>query len=247
MSFSVNSSRKVYRSFFVRMQNLHQTTGHVPHYDEMQIVGHLHFHTQERKKSRSGGCWVLHVHMNWKIVMFSLLYLWHMFFMMRHVIWFYHHFAIGFMLQHLEHANIISKHLMWPNWDKIDHILKIAMFQAMMIFEYSLVEYLMFIDISLLHSTRSENLLIVNWKLNIHVPSCCKNGFGYVLWSLLSKDSRVKLFEPWKTTKAQVEWRLWIDVTVTLFCSFEWELACRSVSPCVSSKLDQHASIWRQQ
>nr|XP_022321361.1 aryl hydrocarbon receptor nuclear translocator-like protein 1 isoform X2 [Crassostrea virginica] len=68
----VNSSRKVYRSFFVRMQNLHQTTGHVPHYDAMQIVGHLHFHTQDRKKARSvlNENWLVGVcrpvsHQNW--------------------------------------------------------------------------------------------------------------------------------------------------------------------------------------
>lgn len=49
----VNMSRKVNRSFFLRMLNLQQGSGTAPHYDEMKIVGHLHYHTQDKKKVRS--------------------------------------------------------------------------------------------------------------------------------------------------------------------------------------------------
>lgn len=50
----VNMSRKVNRSFFLRMLNLQHGSGTAPHYDEMKIVGHLHYHTQDKKKVRSG-------------------------------------------------------------------------------------------------------------------------------------------------------------------------------------------------
>lgn len=49
----VNMSRKVNRSFFLRMLNLQHGSGTAPHYDEMKIVGHLHYHTQDKKKVRS--------------------------------------------------------------------------------------------------------------------------------------------------------------------------------------------------
>ncbi|XP_048738725.1 neuronal PAS domain-containing protein 2-like isoform X2 [Ostrea edulis] len=50
---AVNSARKVHRSFFVRMQNLQHVSENTPRFEEMRIVGHLHYHAQDRKKVRS--------------------------------------------------------------------------------------------------------------------------------------------------------------------------------------------------
>ncbi|XP_062586478.1 uncharacterized protein LOC134248068 [Saccostrea cucullata] len=49
----VHSSRKVKRSFFVRMQNLNHVSGNTPKYEEMRINGHVYFHTHDKKKDRS--------------------------------------------------------------------------------------------------------------------------------------------------------------------------------------------------
>ncbi|XP_061184397.1 basic helix-loop-helix ARNT-like protein 1 [Saccostrea echinata] len=49
----VHSSRRVKRSFFVRMQNLSHVSGTTPKYEEMRISGHVYCHTQDKKKDRS--------------------------------------------------------------------------------------------------------------------------------------------------------------------------------------------------